>query len=206
MNHKKLTVHHRPLASAMVLACLTACASGSGGSFVWVDAYAPPGPVGAQGYVIRPGDLVDVRVFNQDQMSGKSRVRSDGKVTLPFLNEVVAGGYTPFALSQQLQTRLKEFINAPVVTVSVEEAKPAPISVVGQVARPGQYAFEPGTGVLQALALAGGPNDFAHKDRIFVLRRNPTSVRIRFRYDGLLRGDGKAGSFLLEGGDVLVVE
>jgi polysaccharide export outer membrane protein len=176
------------------------------GSFVWVDDYkAPPSGV-ADGYVIKPGDVVDVRVFEQDRMSGKGRVRSDGKVTLPFLNDVAAAGFTPFALSQQLQTRLKQFINSPVVTVSVEEAKPSPISVMGKVTRPGQFPYEAGTGVLQALALAGGPNDFARRDHIFVIRKIPEAQRIRFTYEKLLRAEGPGATFVLQEGDVVVVE
>lgn len=181
------------------------CAS-SLGTFVPVDNYTPKQAAEQDTYVIRPGDVVDVKVFNQDKMSGRARVRSDGKVTLPFLNDVDAAGYTTADLTQQLQTRLKEFINAPIVTVAVEEAKPAPISVVGNVARPGLYQLEPGSGVLQALAAAGGMSDFAHQDRIFVLRPEPEIVRIRFTYTDLLRGVGKAATFTLKGGDTLVVE
>jgi polysaccharide export outer membrane protein len=192
-----------PLAALLVAGGL---ACGSLGTFVWVEAYAPTGSDSSEDFLIKPGDLLDVRVFNQDKMSGKARVRSDGKVTLPFLNDVTAAGYTPVALAQQLQTRLREFINAPVVTVSVEEGKSPPISVVGNVARPGQYSIETGAGVLHALAAAGGMTDFAHRDRIFVLRSHPEAVRIRFTYRGLVRGESRAGAFRLRGGDVLVVE
>ncbi len=189
----------------MLLAvALTACATV--GSYVWVQDYTPKAVAGSQELVIKSGDMLDVRVFNQDKISGKARVRSDGKVSLPFLNDVTAAGYTPVALAQQLQTRLKEFINAPVVTVAVEEAKPAPVSVVGNVMRPGQYATEQGAGLLHILAAAGGMNEFAHKDRIFVLRSQSAPARIRFTYDSLLKGETQAVSFRLEGGDVVVVE
>jgi len=188
-----------------ILATCLGCA-GSLGPYVSVDDYTPRKPAQSEAYVIRPGDLVDVKVFNQDKMSGRGRVRTDGKVTLPFLNDVEAAGYTTADLTQQLQTRLKDFINNPIVTVSVEEAKPDPVSVVGNVARPGLYQLDADAGVLQALAAAGGMNEFAHKDRIFVLRTNPETVRIRFIYQNLLRGIGKAPTFVLKGGDTLVVE
>src|SRR5512140_2351272 len=97
---------------------LAACATE--GKFVWVQDYKSPAAA-AEGYVIGPGDLLDVRVFQQEGMSAKVRVRPDGKVSLPFLNDVEAAGYAPAVLAAQLQTRLKDFINTPVVTVSLEE-------------------------------------------------------------------------------------
>lgn len=176
---------------------------------MWVGDYVPPKPPDDATYVIKPNDFVEVRVFNQEQMSGRARVRSDGKMTLPFLNDVEAAGYTPGVLAQQLQTRLKDFINAPIVTVSVEEAKQAPISILGKVARAGQYQLEPGMGMVHALALAGGTNEFARRDGIFLLRVQPgqaAPARLRFRSRALLRGEGAESSFALQGGDVIVVE
>jgi polysaccharide biosynthesis/export protein len=185
---------------------LSACASSSkSAGFVWVADYAQP-TEGPQSYLIRPGDLIEVRVFNQQQMSGRARVRSDGRVTLPFLNDVEAAGYSPSVLAQQLQTRLKDFINAPVVTVSVEESKAATFSVLGNVLRPGQFPAEGAVTVLQALAQAGGLGEFAHRDRIFVLRELPQRARVRFRYQDLVQGQAKAATFTLRVGDVVVVE
>lgn len=179
------------------------------GEFVWVDDYAPPPPPPrAPGYVIEPGDLLDIRVFGQENMSARARVRHDGKVSLPMLSDVHAAGYTPVVLSQQLQSRLKDFINNPLVTISLEERRPLTISIVGEVARPGAYPLEPGAGPLAALAAAGGFTEFAHKDRIFVLRRDDRDrpLRIRFSYDKLTRAQGRSAAFALAHGDVIVIE
>lgn len=190
------------------LGLFTACATT--GSYVWVDDFRPVGEpsVSSASYVIGPGDVLSVRVFNQDQMSGKERVRPDGKVSLPFLNDVDAAGLTPQVLGAQLQTRLKDFINAPVVTVAIEEPHGVPVSVAGEVPKPGLYTLEPGAGVLQALALAGGLTDYGGRDRIFVLRPRVGSgpQRIRFAYRKLARGEGRSGLFALKPGDTVVVE
>src|SRR5688572_8317454 len=71
------------------------------GKFIWVDDYRGGSPSDRAGYVIQPGDLLDVRVFQHDNMSARVRVRSDGKVSMPFLNDVDAAGYTPVVLAQQ---------------------------------------------------------------------------------------------------------
>ena len=96
------------------------------------------------GYVIQPGDVLQIRVFNQPEMSTRARVRDDGKVSIPFLNDVVAAGFTPNALAQQRQTRLKEYIDAPVVTISLEEARPFSVSVLGESTSRGSARFRSG--------------------------------------------------------------
>lgn len=195
----------RPVFRALpVLGLLAACATSGG--FTWVNEYQePPAPTQA-GYVIQPGDVLQIRVFNQPDMSARAKVREDGKVSIPFLNDVVAGGFTPNALAQQLQIRLKEFINAPVVTVSLEEARPFSVAVMGEVSKPGVYAVPPGAGVLQALAAAGGFGLYAARDKIFVVRDSPARARIRFSYDELGQTAGKAATFRLRPGDSVVVE
>jgi polysaccharide export outer membrane protein len=147
-----------------------------------------------------------IRVFNQPDMSARSKVRDDGKISIPFLNDVVAAGFTPNALAGQLQQRLKEFINAPVVTISLEEARPFSVSVLGEVNKPGVYPVPMGAGVLQALAAAGGFTQYASRDRIFVVRETPTRARIRFQFDELTQAEGKAATFRLRAGDTVVVE
>ena len=176
------------------------------GTFVWVDSYLGPKP--SKEYVIVPGDTLNVRVFQQENMSARVKVRADGKVSLPFLNDVLAAGFTPMVLAAQLLLRLKDFINNPVVTISLEELKPLQVSVIGEVPRPGIYSLEPGSGVLQALATAGGFTEFAHKDMLFVLRQTPgaTPTRIRFTYEALSRAQGAAPTFTLLLNDVVVVE
>src|SRR5436305_10749015 len=183
---------------------LSACTSL--GQYTWVNDYSEqPAPVENE-YVIKPGDVLQIRVFNQEGMSARAKVRNDGKVSLPFLNDVTAAGHSPNSFAKELQVKLKEFIKVPVVTVSLEETRPVMVSVLGEVARQGGYQVETGTGVLQLLASAGGLTELAHKDRIFVLRRDPDPVRIRFSFESLSRLDNRASSFRVQSGDVVVVE
>jgi polysaccharide biosynthesis/export protein len=177
------------------------------GVFVAVDDYvAPPEPNADS--VIRVGDTVSVRVFQQEAMSARARVRNDGKISLPFLNDVSVAGFAPNAVASQLQVRLKDFINNPIVTVSLDEIRQLTISVLGEVLRPGQLTFEPGAGLLQALAASGGFTLFARRD-IFVMRSLPgesAPVRVRFTFDALSHGEGKGPLFRLRNGDVVIVE
>lgn len=160
-------------------------------------------------YLIAIGDVLQVRVFQQEAMSARVKVRADGKVSLPMVNDVAASGKSPSVLAGELQGRLKDFINNPVVTVSLEESRPVSVSVLGEVMRPGVVTLEAGSGVLQALAASGGLTDFAHRDGLFVLRKvsgQTAPKRIRFTWDVLSRGEGAAARFTLFPGDVVVVE
>jgi polysaccharide biosynthesis/export protein len=185
---------------------LTACPNL--GKYVEADDYVSSASGSSpQGYLIGPGDVISIRVYKEESMSAQGRVRPDGKLSIPFLNDVEVAGYTPAALGAQLQTRLKEFIHLPVVTVSLVEPKQAYFSLLGEVKGTGQFPIDPnGTSVLQAIALGGGISDFAHKDRIFVTRQGNPPIRIRFHYEKLTHIDEKTAQFKLQAGDVIVVE
>jgi polysaccharide export outer membrane protein len=193
--------------AALALAtAVTACAHSA--PFVWVDNVPEVQIKGSDGsYVIAVGDVVSVRVWNQEAMATRAKVRADGHISMLFLNDVAAAGYTPPVLAAELQTRLKDFFNNPVVTVALEEQRPLAVSVVGLVAKPGPLQLEPGTGVLQALAAAGGLSEWADKSMIFVLRKTSgTDQRIRMTLEALIHARGHAARFKLLTGDVVVVE
>jgi polysaccharide biosynthesis/export protein len=187
---------------AFVLACPVT------GNYVWVQDLPPPPPSSSREdhYLINVGDTLGVRVFEQDAMSSKVKVRADGKVALPVLGEADVRGKRPADVARELEVRLKEFVVSPKVTVNVDEFAPLNVAVLGEVTHPGTYPIDPTGGVMQALAGAGGLTEYASKDRIFVLRKAPTLKRIRFSFDALTRNEPKAATFPLQTGDVVVVE
>jgi polysaccharide export outer membrane protein len=198
------------LTIAATLLLLAGCAAG--GDYVRVESFAParaapPGP-----YLIAEGDLLSIRVYGQEGLSKSVRVRSDGKISLPFVNEQQAAHLTPATLAALLQASLKTFLVNPVVAVSLEERHASQVSVLGAVTLPGLYPLRPGTGVLQAVALAGGLTRFADQDAIYVLRANldrPSRgdvTRIRFGWKALVSGGGPAATFSLVEGDVVFAE
>ena len=199
-------------AAVATLGVAAGCKS-SGGSYLWVDAVPKAMLAPETDATIHPGDLIGIRVWNQDANSvDRARVREDGKISIPFLNDVEVAGMEPTDLAMRLQVKLKGFIVNPVVTVIVHERRPTRITVVGNVARPGVYEVQHEAGVLFAIAAAGGITPFASEDRVFVLRNgywaegNPSPARIRFRYRDLLRGKAPAATFRLRNGDSVVVE
>jgi len=188
-------------------AALQSCASTR--PFIWVDD-VPPSREDPGEYRVSPRDVISVRVWNQESMSlENTRVREDGRISLPFLKDVKVVGLRPNEITDKLQQALTSLIVDPIVTVTLEEPAPLVISVVGEVTTTGSYTMAWPAGVLQAIAAAGGLTSYADRDGIYVLRRISLSVpptRIRFRYQDLITGNSAAAGFLLQSGDVVVIE
>jgi len=193
------------LVSALCIT-VTACASSAKGGAIPVD-QLPDDPANTSAeYTIAPGDMISIQVFSDDKMSTKMRVRTDGRISMPLINEIDAAGKTPAKLGTDIEAKLKDLLQDPRVNVVVDESRPLTVSVLGEVSKPGTQTLERGAGVAEALAAAGGLSPFAHKDRIYVLRPGPPAQRIQFTYDNLIRPTGKAPLFRLKPGDMLVVE
>jgi polysaccharide export outer membrane protein len=94
---------------------------------------------------------------------------------------------------------------APVVSVWISKTTSIRVSVVGEVKTPGTYELTRDRGLLPALALAGWLTEFAHSDRVFVVRVR-TNERIRFRVQDITTAEPHAAQFQLADGDVVVVE
>jgi polysaccharide export outer membrane protein len=179
------------------------------GAYVWVDDFRSTPPNPEAGYLLGPGDLLSVRVLGHEEMSSRVRVRPDGRISLPFLNDLPVAERDPAAVAEKLRADFREFVVNPIVTVTVEEPRPFTVSVAGEVTRPGVYPIDPHAGVLQALASAGGLTQYAHDDQIYVLRRiaaDQPPVRIRFKYESLEHVEGQSGTFNLLRNDLVVVE
>jgi polysaccharide export outer membrane protein len=181
-------------------------------SFIWVDAVPKGLATTEPRLTIQPGDVISIKVWNQEASSvDRTRVREDGKVSMPFLGDVEVKDEEPAVLAQRLEVRLKAFINNPAVTVVLNDPRPLRVSVMGKVTRPGVYDLDRGAGVLHALAAAGGLTPFGDEDRIFVLRTgywadDASPARIRFRYSDLSAGKPAAVGFSLRAADVVLVE
>lgn len=194
----------RVLGLAFAAVVGSAACGGGLGTYVWASQLGPD-EVGTSDYVIVTGDVLSIRVYGQEAMSTRAKVRSDGKISMPFLGDVSVLSKAPVAVAREIESSLKSFVNSPSVTVSVEEFAPTTVSVLGEVAHPGQLSLERNAGVLQALANVGGLTENASKDAIFVLRDKPVARRIRFTYESLTHAPPES-PFHLRPGDVVVVE
>src|SRR5262249_1480987 len=129
-----------------------------------------------------------------------------GRIAMPVLGDIEVDGKQPSAIKRELEARLKDYVNVPSVTVTVEEFQPIVVSVLGEVAHAGSFPLDPRASIAQALASAGGLTEYASRSSIFVVRSAPRAIRVRFTYDDITRGTPASSGFILHEGDLIVVE
>jgi polysaccharide biosynthesis/export protein len=161
-------------------------------------------------YLIGPEDVLDISVWKNTDISRTVPVRPDGKISLPLLNDVQAAGLSPMQLREALTKALSAFIPEPAVSVLVREVHSFKVTVIGQVKTPGRYELKDRATVLDVLALAGGPTDYAVRNRIVVMRQDQaSSVQIPFPYDRMMTKPGPKAdgpdNFCVKPGDVILV-
>jgi polysaccharide export outer membrane protein len=173
--------------------------------FVWASRLGKPDDQAAV-YRVGPGDEIYVLVADQQALSGAFVVGPDGSYIQPVVGSVPINGLTTKEAAQQLTARLAGILVRPQVTISVTKRRPIRVSVIGEVTRPGRFEMPYDEGILAALANAGGLNEFADSDSIYVVRREPHLLRIRFRMRDLAGPDAISARFRLNDSDVIVVE
>jgi polysaccharide export outer membrane protein len=170
----------------------------------------PPAPSDSKpsddNFVIGNGDVLAINVWKEPDFSSRSiQVRSDGKISLPLVGEVSAAGLTPSQLQEDLTAKLRNYITKPEVTVMVEQINSKKFNILGQVAKLGSYSLAFAPTIVDAIAISGGPRDFAKQKSIYILRglTNGSQTRIIFNYKDFLKG--KNQNVKLEPGDTVVV-
>lgn len=159
-------------------------------------------------YRISPGDVLLVFVWNEKELTQELLVHPDGRIGLPLVGQLMAGGLTTEELQNSIGESLSKFLkDKPSVAVSIKQATGNRLYILGKVNRPGDYPINRPTDVMQALAMAGGLNAFASESSINVLHREKdgTQKAIKFRYSDVKSGDDLDTNILLVGGDIVVV-
>jgi polysaccharide export outer membrane protein len=156
-------------------------------------------------YQIGPGDTLGILLWKEPELSGTVKVRPDGYITLPLVNEVQVTGLTTGELRKLLEERYKQYVSDPFISIRVEGISSAEVFLVGQVTKPGAYALSGNESLLQIITRAGGLTLFADRDDIKVVRREGDRVReYVVDYDAIVKGDLKQ-DILLRPGDRIIV-
>ncbi len=167
---------------------------------------AQPASGAAKEYVVGIEDVLRIAVWGEPHLNLTVRVRPDGRISMPLVNDVVVAGQAPEEIRQVLAKKLSQFIKEPNVTVIVEEINSFRVYVLGEVNRQGALNFYRPTRLLQALAAAGGLTPYAKKEIILVRDREAGEQRIPVDYKRLLSGDPSQENFFLQPGDTLIVQ
>ncbi len=158
-------------------------------------------------FIIGADDVLAINVWKEQDLSRSVPVRSDGKISLPLVGEVVAAGRTPLQLEQDIATKLRNYMTDPEVTVIVQQINSEKYNILGQVTKPGAYPLTATITIVDAIATAGGFKDFAKKKGIYVLRQNSGGgeTRIDFNYQDFIKGKNTSQNIPLKPHDTIIV-
>ena len=163
-------------------------------------------PVLPAGYVIGPSDVLSILFWRDKDMSADVTVRPDGKITLPLLNEVTAGGYTPEELRLRLIEAAKAYLEDPNATVVVKEVRSRNVFITGNVAKPASYPLTGDMSALQLIALAGGLLEYADASSIVIIRNEGGRTEyLKFNYKEVVKRKNVKQNVTLRPGDTVVV-
>lgn len=197
----------RPLAVAsLALSALLlgGCASRRGASPA-PAALAEATSVAAGASTLGAGDVIEVRVYQEPELSGVYQVGAAGDVLFPLCQRVVVGGLTPNGAADALRACLAAgYMRSPQVSVLVKEYNSKKVFVFGEVQKPGTFPFEDGMSVVQAVTLAGGFTKTAARNSTSVTRLvRGQEVKVKVNVQDIALG--KAPNFTLEPGDIVYV-
>ena len=142
-------------------------------------------------YKIGIGDILAITTWKEPDFTLESvRVRSDGKITFPLLDDIQAEGLTTMELKMAVQKKLSVYVEVPNVTVTLVNPMSRRFYILGEILNTGEYPLTKKLTVMQAFALAGGFTEWADKNKILLYRRNNNKGEtIIIRYKDIIKGD-----------------
>jgi polysaccharide export outer membrane protein len=155
-------------------------------------------------YRIGNGDVLQISVWGEAELTKTVTVRPDGKISLPLINEVHVTGLTSIDAQVLLNQRFAQYIRSPQASVSVAEIHSSLVYVTGKIRRPGAYPLAGSLNVVQLIARAGGLADHAKEKHVYVLRQSGSS-RVNVNYKDLIEGRRGSQDVELQAGDTVVV-
>jgi polysaccharide export outer membrane protein len=198
----------RLLALSLVM-LLASCATTSGSN------QAPPLNPDAQAvtsYHIGVDDELQISVWHNPDLSVSVPVRPDGRITVPLIGDVEAGGQTPEQVAATIKDKLQAFVRDPQVAVILTQLRSheylSRVRVTGAVRTPVSVAYRQGMTVLDAVLAAGGPTEFAAPDRTELYRQSKDGVTTPYavRLDKVLQRGDLTTNYPLQPGDVITVQ
>ena len=167
-----------------------------------------PGAVGSTDNRLMPNDVVQIKVFQEDDLDSLLRISKDGTITFPLIGSVELGGKTPEEAALTIKALLaKDYLVNPQVNVTVVEYAKRLFTVLGQVQRPGSYEL-PNSNTLtliQAIGMAGGYTRIADPSKITLKRAGDGKETVLRLNAKKMAGGGAESGFTVSSGDIITV-
>ncbi len=164
-----------------------------------------PPTVSAGKQELGPGDIIEIRVTDQDELTGEYEVGESGSIRFPWIEDVEVAGRSKGEIAEIIETKLADgWLRQPQVSVRVMTRQNREVSVLGQVNEPGSYPFKERLTLVQAISLAGGLNPLAQAKKVKLIR---DSDGARQTYEVNVRQilESKREDLPLQPGDVVFV-
>jgi polysaccharide export outer membrane protein len=163
-------------------------------------------PLSAKDQALGAGDIMEIRVWGEEDLSGVYEAQNDGSINFPLIGAVQVVGMLPTEVQTEIQARLKDgYLKNPSVIVRVTEYRSKKVTVNGQVRAPGIFPYTEGMTITDAVAKAGGFTAMARKNAVKVTRPGDGKAQtIVVAVEEI--GKGRAPNFLLHPGDNVLVE
>jgi polysaccharide biosynthesis/export protein len=165
-----------------------------------------PTEVQPPAYRIGPGDILEIAVWKDEALTKQLPVLPDGTIFFPLVGKLTAGGRTVDEFQAELTQRIIRYAPDPVLSVSVQQVNSMIVYVIGRVNSPGRVILNSNATALQVLAMAGGPNSFAKRNKIQIFREETDrTIVYDFPYYDVSRGRHLEYNIAMKRGDVMVV-
>lgn len=160
-------------------------------------------------YILEPGDLLSVEEWGVERLVPKNyineniRIRPDGKVSIPLAGELVAGGKTIAALTDEIDRAMGSALHNETIDINVLEFHTTRVYVLGEITRPGMYDIGKDHTLLDAIGTAGGDTRDTAKKKVFIIRRNQPGSLIKVNYNDILKKGDLSQNYVLSDGDIV---
>jgi polysaccharide export outer membrane protein len=209
-----LTVPSFPRLATLSFTALTLAACAAGGKELPTANYSSNTIAPSEAYTIGPLDEITIHVWRNPELSAdKVRVRPDGRLTIPLVQDIPAVGKTATELQEYIAGELSKYIEQPIVSVIVNTPEgnfTQQVRIIGATGQPASLPFRANMTVLDAMIAVGGLNEFAAGNRAKLIRldrETGSQVKFRLRLSDLIRkGDATANVLLMPGDTIIIPE
>jgi polysaccharide biosynthesis/export protein len=173
----------------------------------FVAAGEAPGP----NYIIGPLDNLSVFVWRNPELSTTVRVRPDGRITFPLIDDLPATGQTPTQLAKAIEEKLRTYIQNPIVSVIVSDFRgpfAQQVRVVGEAAKPAAIPYQANMTLLDVMIAVGGLTDYAAGNRARLIRFDPATglqQEYKIKIDRLLKNGDVKSNVAIKPGDTIII-
>jgi polysaccharide export outer membrane protein len=194
------------VSAALLAACTT------GGTELPSASYGDGSVAPSEEYTIGPLDEITIHVWRNPELSAdKVRVRPDGRLTIPLVQDIPAVGKTATQLQDYIAGELAKYIEQPIVSVIVNTPEgnfTQQVRVIGATGQPASLPYRANMTVLDAMIAVGGLNEFAAGNRAKLIRldhETGTQVEYRLRLSDLIRKGDSTANVMLKPGDTIII-